>query len=77
MFETLLIPASATLVLVSAATYGGWGHRINASIALCMLRANLASAGTNIEVEILGKHYPATVQASPPLYGPTNARLRA
>jgi len=54
---------------------GGWGHRIDRSIALGYVRTDLAAAGTRLEVAVLGTRCPATVGASP-LYDPTNARLR-
>jgi dimethylglycine dehydrogenase len=58
-------------------TSGGWGHRIDKSIALGMLRADLARPGTEVEVEIFGERRRATVQADAPLWDPTNERLRA
>ena len=42
-----------------------------------MLRADLATPGTRIEVEIFGTRYPATVQPDAPLWDPANSRLRA
>jgi len=42
-----------------------------------MLRADLAVAGTLIEVEIYGQRYPAKVQPDGPVYDPENERLRA
>ncbi len=55
---------------------GGWGHRIQKSIALAYVRLDLAAVGTRLEVEILGKRYPAVV-ASEPIYDPKNERLKA
>lgn len=63
--------------VVGEVTSGGWGHRVGKSIALAMLRADLANAGTTLEVEIYGQRYPATVQADGPIYDPKNERLRA
>jgi dimethylglycine dehydrogenase len=63
--------------VVGETTSGGWGHRIDKSIALGMLRADLAEAGTEIEVEIFGERYPAIVQDDKPLWDPDNERLRA
>jgi dimethylglycine dehydrogenase len=47
------------------------------SIALGMLRADLAVPGTEIEVEIFGDKLPAVVQEDKPLWDPKNERLRA
>ena len=58
-------------------TSGGWGHRIDKSIALGMVRADLAVEGTALEVEIFGDRRAATVQADQPLYDPENRRLRS
>jgi dimethylglycine dehydrogenase len=63
--------------IVGETTSGGWGHRIGKSIALGMLRADLAVAGTALEVEIFGRRYAATVQPDQPLYDPLNERLRS
>ena len=63
--------------VVGETTSGAWGYRVNASIALGMLRADLAVHGTEIEVEIYGQRHKAVVQEDQPLWDPTNARLRA
>ena len=63
--------------MVGETTSGGWGHRIDASIALAMLRVDLAAPGTALEVEIYGERRPAVVQPDRPLYDPTNERLRS
>lgn len=63
--------------IVGETTSGAWGYRINASIALGMVRADLAEAGTVLEVEIYGQRYRAIVQEDQPLWDPENARLRA
>jgi len=62
--------------VVGETTSGGWGHRVNKSIALGMLRADLAVPGTELEVEIYGERFPATVQQDRPLWDPDNERLR-
>jgi len=56
-------------------TSGGYGYRLNQSIALAYVRTDLAVAGTELEVEILGERRRAVV-AVEPLYDPTNAKLR-
>ncbi|SEL58249.1 dimethylglycine dehydrogenase [Roseovarius azorensis] len=63
--------------IVGETTSGAWGYRVNASVALGMLRADLAVPGTKLEVEIYGERFPATVQPDAPLWDPANARLRA
>jgi dimethylglycine dehydrogenase len=63
--------------IVGETTSGGWGHRIDKSIALGMLRADLAEPGTAVEVEIFGDRFKAVVQNDEPLWDPKNERLRA
>lgn len=63
--------------IVGETTSGAWGYRVNASIALGMLRADLAIPGRELEVEIYGQRYKAVVQKDEPLWDPANERLRA
>ncbi|NND17445.1 MAG: FAD-dependent oxidoreductase, partial [Silicimonas sp.] len=63
--------------IVGETTSGAWGYRVDKSIALGMLRADLTDPGTEIEVEIYGERRPATVQPDEPLWDPKNERLRA
>ncbi|MGM9403410.1 GcvT family protein [Aliiroseovarius sp. KMU-71] len=63
--------------IVGETTSGGWGHRVNKSIALGMVRAELATPGTVLEVEIYGEKFKAVVQEDQPLWDPANERLRA
>ncbi|MBT3141881.1 dimethylglycine dehydrogenase [Phaeobacter gallaeciensis] len=63
--------------IVGETTSGGWGHRINKSIALGMVRSDLAVPGTELEVEIYGEKCRAVVQDDQPLWDPANERLRA
>jgi dimethylglycine dehydrogenase len=58
-------------------TSGGWGYRVDKSIALGMLRADLAVPGTKVAIDIYGRRYPATVQEDQPLWDPANERIRA
>ncbi len=87
-FVTLLVnagdcdaPYMATLwhnnEVVGETTSGGWGYRIDKSIALGMLRSDLAVEGTRIMVEIFGERVSAVVQKDEPLWDPTNERIRA
>ncbi|PRZ49591.1 GcvT family protein [Tritonibacter scottomollicae] len=63
--------------IVGETTSGDWGYRVGASIALGMVRADLATPGTELEVEIYGRKHRATVQPDQPLWDPHNERLRA
>lgn len=62
--------------VVGETTSGAWGYRINASIALGMVRVDLAEVGTELEVEIYGNRCRAVVQEDRPLWDPENERLR-
>ncbi|MFC3075114.1 GcvT family protein [Shinella pollutisoli] len=63
--------------VVGETTSGNWGYRVGRSVALGMLRADLAVPGMEIEVEIYGDRFRATVQPDGPLFDPGNERLRA
>jgi dimethylglycine dehydrogenase len=63
--------------VVGETTSGDWGYRVNSSIALGMLRADLAVPGTEVEIDIFGKMCKATVQPDQPLWDPQNERIRA
>jgi dimethylglycine dehydrogenase len=62
--------------LVGRTTSGGYGWRIEKSLALAMLRPDLAEIGTALEVVILGERHRVTVIAESP-YDSRNDRLRA
>jgi dimethylglycine dehydrogenase len=61
--------------VVGRATGGGFGFRINESLALGMVRPDLATPGTELEIEILGRNYAATVVPESP-FDPQQERLR-
>jgi dimethylglycine dehydrogenase len=63
--------------VVGETTSGDWGFRINKSIALGVVKAELAKPGTELEVEIFGKRCKAVVQEDAPLWDPANARIMA
>ncbi len=63
--------------VVGETTSGAWGYRVEKSIALGMIRADLAEPGTEVEVEIYGERCSAVVQSDQPLWDPENQRLRA
>ncbi|MBY6160574.1 FAD-dependent oxidoreductase [Mameliella alba] len=63
--------------VVGETTSGAWGYRVNASIALGMVRADLAEPGTELEIDIYGEKCRAVVQPDQPLWDPQNERLKA
>ncbi|SDJ08092.1 GcvT family protein [Lutimaribacter saemankumensis] len=63
--------------VVGETTSGAWGYRVGASIALGMLRADLAVPGTELEIDIYGTRCRAMVQEDRPLWDPENTRLKA
>ena len=62
--------------LVGRATNGGYGFRVNKSLALGMVKPEHAAIGTELEIKILGKLFKATVIPESP-YDPENKTLRA
>jgi dimethylglycine dehydrogenase len=61
--------------VVGRATGGGFGFRINKSLALGMVQPEYALPGTELDIEILGKNYRATVVPDSP-FDPKNEKLR-
>jgi dimethylglycine dehydrogenase len=61
--------------LIGRATGGGFGFRVNKSLALGMVRPELADPGTELEIDILGKTYATMVVPDSP-FDPENERLR-
>ena len=62
--------------VVGRATGGDFGFRLNKSIALGMVKPNLAKVGQKLEIDILGKmHKVSIIEDSP--YDPENKLLRA
>jgi len=61
--------------LVGRATGGHYGFRIGKSLALGIVRPDLAEPGKEVSIEILGKDYKAVVIGDSP-YDPKNERLR-
>ena len=62
--------------MVGRATGGGYGWRIGKSIALAMVRPDLAAIGTELSIEVLGEHKTCRIIPESP-YDPDNAALRA
>jgi dimethylglycine dehydrogenase len=63
--------------VVGETTSGDWGFRVNKSIALGVVKAELAVPGTGLEIEIFGARCKAVVHADQPLWDPENDRIRA
>ena len=62
--------------MVGRATSGNYGFRLERSLALAMVRPEFAAPGTDLEIDILGGRYPATVVQESP-WDPDNERLRS
>ncbi|MCY4315494.1 MAG: FAD-dependent oxidoreductase [Roseovarius sp.] len=63
--------------IVGETTSGAYGYRVDASVALAMVRTDLATEGATLEVEIYGERRKAVVQKDQPLWDPKNTRLGA
>ena len=62
--------------VVGRATGGEYGFRLNKSIALGMVKPELANVGQKLKIDILGKTHEATILEESP-YDPKNDLLRA
>jgi len=62
--------------IVGRATSGYYGHCLRKSLAIGYVRADLATVGTELQIEILGERKQATVLRESP-YDPENVDLRA
>ena len=62
--------------LVGRATSGGYGFRIEKSLALGLVSPQFAKVGTELAIEILGNPHSATVIEESP-YDPQNKKLRS
>jgi dimethylglycine dehydrogenase len=62
--------------LVGRATSGGYGWRCDKSLAIAMIRPDLAKPGAEFEIVILGQRHKATITADSP-FDPGNAALRS
>ena len=63
--------------VVGETTSGAWGYRVDASVALGVVRTDLCAEGQELEVEIYGEKCRATVQPDAPMWDPNNERIRA
>ena len=62
--------------VIGRTTSGGYGWRVGKSLALGMVKPHLAAIGSQVEIEILGEMYQATVIEESP-FDPSNEKLRA
>ena len=62
--------------VVGRATGGDYGFRIGKSLALAMVKPELANVGQKLKIDILGKLHDATIIEESP-YDPENKLLRA
>ena len=62
--------------VIGRATSGGYGFRVDKSLAMAMVRPDLAKEGTKLLIDILDERLQATVIAESP-YDPKNEKLRA
>ena len=63
-------------LLVGRATSGGFGFRTNKSLALSLVQVQHGAVGSQLEIEILGQRYRATVIDESP-FDADNQRLRS
>ena len=68
-------PIYANGDLVGRATGGHFGFRLGKSLALGMVRPEVAAIGTNLTMDILGERHRVTIIPESP-YDPENQRLR-
>jgi len=61
--------------VVGRATGGGFGFRVDKSLALGMVRPEFSAPGTELEIDILGETFDAVVISDSP-FDPKNERLR-
>jgi dimethylglycine dehydrogenase len=61
--------------LVGRATSGGYGWRVGKSLALAMIKPEIAQIGAALDISILGKSHQATIISEAP-FDPGNERLK-
>ena len=62
--------------VIGRATSGGYGFRLEKSLAIAMVRPDLAAVGTELLIDVLDQRLKATVIEESP-YDPDNEKLRA
>jgi dimethylglycine dehydrogenase len=70
-------PIHANGRVIGVTTSGGFGHRVQKSLAFAYVEPAFAKVGTQIEVEVLEDRRSATVMECEPAYDPANERLQA
>ena len=64
-------------LLIGEVTSGSYGHRVGSSIALGMIRAELAIPNQEVMIDIFGQSFKAIVHGSGPLWDSENRSLRS
>jgi len=62
--------------VIGRATSGNYGFRVHKSLAMAMVRPDLAAVGTEFLIDVLDQRLKATIVEESP-YDPTNEKLRA
>ena len=62
--------------VIGRATSGGYGFRLDKSLAIAMVQPNLAAVGTELLIDVLDQRLKATVIEESP-YDQDNVKLRA
>ena len=63
--------------IVGEVTSGSYGHRVGSSIALGMIRAELAIPNQEVMIDIFGQSFKAIVHGPGPLWDSENRSLRS
>ena len=63
--------------IVGETTSGGYGHRVDASIAIGMIKTDLARAGQKVHIEIFGEMKNAVVNPMGPVWDNNNLAMRS
>jgi dimethylglycine dehydrogenase len=71
--DSMLAPDGTCIGTITSA---GWGHRTDKNIAMGFVDAGYAAIGTELQVDVIGEAFPATV-VQPDLYDPEYSRVRS
>jgi len=71
--DSMLSPDGTCIGTITSA---GWGHRTDKNIAMGFVDAGYAAIGTELQVDVIGEAFPATV-VQPDLYDPEYSRVRS
>ncbi len=63
--------------VVGVTTSGGFGHRVQKSLAFAYVQPAFTAPGTKIEIDVLENRRGAIVLDGDPAFDPQNERLRA